>query len=120
MLYASSYPLLYRTSPGDQHNVVHNILHKNCSTLETVIFGPFMVWHLRSPLLQCGECPCELELISEEGLVEEIRVLAHEPRSFHSAFGPDFVRDWKGRIAGVLGDDTSGSENADVQSILVP
>ncbi|KAF8455804.1 hypothetical protein JB92DRAFT_155449 [Gautieria morchelliformis] len=51
-------------SPGKQHAYVHDIFQRNCPTLKTVIFGPWLIWHLRKLPARAEECHCEPELLS--------------------------------------------------------
>ena len=80
-------------SPGDQHNFVHQLFQRHFPTLTTIVFSPWMVWHLRTPTLSDKECHCELELLSAE-IWEELDALANRDKVL-----PVPVRDWNGKLA---------------------
>ena len=85
-------------SPGDQHSLVHRLFQQHPPTLRTIVFSPWMVWHLRTPSPRPGECHCELELLITKNICDELQWQVNPRR-----LGPkEQVRDWNGKLASVV------------------
>jgi hypothetical protein len=97
-------------SPGEQHSFVHDTYQANCPTLETVVFGPLMVWHLRAVPTNAGECHCDLELLSSRVIYDQLRCLVEERSRA--------VCDWKGKLARLLREGLWGFPEMDMKRLF--
>ncbi|KAF8527326.1 hypothetical protein JB92DRAFT_2866867 [Gautieria morchelliformis] len=103
-------------SPGAQHDFVHHVYQNFCPTLETVVIGPMMVWHLRDRPVHGPKCHCDLELLSPRLIRQHIGHLTNNPPPKRKA------RDWKGTLARVLREEPpiSGMNMNNPDKVLEP
>ncbi|KAF8523586.1 hypothetical protein JB92DRAFT_2884120 [Gautieria morchelliformis] len=100
----------YLISPGEQHHFVHDMYQACCPTLEKVVFGLLMVWHLRAFPTKAGECHCELELLSPRTI----------RRRLQSQNLEQLVYDWQGRLARLLREAPPGLSEVEIGRIIEP
>jgi hypothetical protein len=96
-------------SPGEQHHFVHDIYQRKCPTLQEVIFGPLMVWHLRAVPTGAVECHCELEMLSPRKIRRGLRSQMEEQ-----------VCDWRGTLARLLREEPSKFSEMEIGRIVKP
>ncbi|KAF8515940.1 hypothetical protein JB92DRAFT_38410 [Gautieria morchelliformis] len=87
-------------SPRLQHDFVHRVYQEFCPTLETVVIGPMMVWHLRDEPVHGPECHCQLELLSPTLIHHHIRHLTDHPQ--YNVYYRASDHEWNGTLARVL------------------